>query len=81
MADVVARPFWVRCIVSRRAARNEVLIRCWFLVVASVLSLPFGISGYRWAWVSLAVMAETTIWGWLAFFWIDRHRAWPRPDP
>ncbi len=80
MTEAVARPAWVRLVIPRRASRAGILIRCWFSA-AVALGLPpllVATSGYRW-WV-VAVVAAAVLeapWQWLAFRWVDRHRAWP----
>ncbi len=80
MADVDARPTWVRYAVNRRTRRSQMLVRCWLGVVCVVaVSLPLFLtemSSYVWAVSVPALLAVGTAWEWLAFRWVDRHRGW-----
>jgi hypothetical protein len=77
------RPIWVRLGIPRRATRIDILIRFWFGVIAVALILSgilVTMPATAYSLAPPAIVALMTVWEWLAFLWVERHGAWPRPD-
>jgi len=80
---------WVFLAFASIETRRGALLMIWGSVLFSIYCLPWSrfIKDVGWiqkvflfhGWFWFVVMAAITLWYWMAFIWIDRHDAWPKP--